>query len=201
MTIFLRPLSLWQMMPAGQVDASDLVLQTLALLFVAGFVIWLLFFSGNGDFRSFLADLKGQPIESKPDPFPVPVFDKSRVEIPRPPKVQRKPVTYQRTADEIDLKLDTWATDLRKSLREVRAESQWLVEKYKDVPLKRPKPEAASKTQKKPAKKATESASGAKKKPAKKAVVPKTTRSKAKTTATPKTKGKTTGSKSSKSKK
>ena len=114
----------------------------LSLLAIAGFVIWLVFFSGNGDFKSFLEDLKGQPTSKKKDPFPVPVFDRSKIELPLPPKPSRKPIVYRPTADEIDLKLDTWAKDLRQSLREVRAESQWLVEKYKDVPLKRPKPEA-----------------------------------------------------------
>jgi len=33
----------------------------LSLVAIAGFVIWLVFFSGNGDFKSFLEDLKGQP--------------------------------------------------------------------------------------------------------------------------------------------
>ncbi len=117
----------------------------LSLVAIAGFVIWLVFFSGNGDFKSFLQDLKGQPKPEKKEPFPVPVFDRSKIEVPRAPRPARKPLTYQRTADEIDLKLDTWAKDLRQSLREVRAESQWLVEKYKDVPLKRPNPDAPAK--------------------------------------------------------
>lgn len=124
---------------------EDPIFVYLGLALVAGFVIWLMFFSGNGDFKSFLSDLKGMPRETKPEKFPVPVFNKSTFDLPRPPKVERKPLTFQRTADEIDLKLDTWAKDLRQSLREVRAESQWLVEKYKDVPLKRPKPEGPTK--------------------------------------------------------
>ena len=190
------------MLPAAEIGNSDMVMQALALLFVAGFVIWLLFFSGNGDFKSFLADLKAQPKESKPDPFPIPVFDKSKVEVPRPPKVQRKPLTYQRTADEIDLKLDTWAKDLRQSLREVRAESQWLVEKYKDVPLKRPKTEA---DQTKPAKKAVKTSGkttgSSVKKPTKKTAVTKTTKAKAKDSPTARTKAKTAATKKTKGKK
>lgn len=148
------------------------LLTILALVAIAGFVVWLLFFSGNGDFKSFLEDLKGQPKNVKKELFPVPVFDRSKIEVPLPPKPERKPLTYKRTADEIDLKLDTWAKDLRQSLREVRAESQWLVEKYKDVPLKRPKPESPTKkkaaTSKKKAKPAVKSkAPGSKKTTAK----------------------------------
>lgn len=130
----------------GNRSADGMQLWTaLSLLAIAGFVIWLVFFSGNGDFKSFIQDLKGQPKTEKKEPFPVPVFDRSKIELPRVPKPQRQPLSYKRTADEIDLKLDTWAKDLRQSLREVRAESQWLVEKYKDVPLKRPKPETPAK--------------------------------------------------------
>ena len=202
MTIFLTPRSLWLMLPATQGGGSDSLLQAIALLFIAGFVVWLVFFSGNGDFRSFLADLKGQPKEVKQDPFPVPIFDKSKVEVPRPPKVQRKPVTYQRTADEIDLKLDTWAKDLRQSLREVRAESSWLVEKYKDVPLKRPKPEAGkAKPAKKTVKKSTKTSPSPAKRSTKKSPTAKTTKAKPKGAASPKTKAKTATPKKTKGKK
>lgn len=199
MTIFSASQGPWQMLPTGQSGVSDMVLQALALLVIAGFVIWLIFFSGNGDFKSFLADFKGQPEETKQEQFPVPVFDKSRVEVPRPPKVQRKPITYQRTADEIDLKLDTWAKDLHQSLREVRAESIGLVEKYKDVPLKRPKPEAkATGSEKKPVKKSTRSTT---EKPIKKTSSTKTTKAKPKAATTAKTKGKTASTKKPKGKK
>jgi hypothetical protein len=162
--------------------ADDTQLWTaLSLVAIAGFVIWLVFFSGNGDFKSFIQDLKGEPKTEKKEPFPVPVFDRSKIEVPRAPKPERKPLVYKRTADEIDLKLDTWAKDLRQSLREVRAESQWLVEKYKDVPLKRPKPETPTK------KKAVESK--AKAKPVAKAKSP--TKAKAVTTKKTTTKPKT----------
>lgn len=199
MTIFLAPHNPWQMLPSGQSAVPDMVLQALALLLIAGFIIWLIFFSGNGDFKSFLEDLKGQPQEIKTDPFPVPVFDKSKVEVPRPPRVQRKPLTYQRTADELDLKLDNWAKDLRQSLHEVRAESQWLVEKYKDVPLKRPKPEGkATVSEKKPVKKSTRSTTG---KPIKKTASTKSTKAKPKAATTAKTKGKPASTKKPKGKK
>ena len=177
-------------------SAEDTQLWTvLSLVAIAGFVIWLVFFSGNGDFKSFIQDLKGEPKTDKKEPFPVPVFDRSKIEVPRAPKPQRKPLTYNRTADDIDLKLDTWAKDLRQSLREVRAESQWLVEKYKDVPLKRPKPET-------PAKKKAE-ATKAKAKPVAKAKSP--TKAKAgtpkKTTTKPKAVKKASKSKPAKGKK
>jgi hypothetical protein len=166
----------------------------LALIVIAGFVAWLLFFSGNGTFQSFLEDLKGQPKTEKRDPFPVPVFDKSKLEVPLPPKPVRKPLTYQRTADEIDLKLDTWARDLRQSLREVRAESQGLVEKYKDVPLRRAKPEAEKK---KPAAEKPEKSRTTASKTS--SVKGKSTTAK-KSTAKPKTGPKTTKSESQKKK-
>lgn len=179
-------------MPAG----GDIQLwTTLALLAIAGFVIWLLFFSGNGDLRTFLEDLKGPPKKEKKEPFPVPVFDRSKIEVPLPPKPARKPLTYKRTADEIDLKLDTWAKDLRQSLREVRAESQWLVEKYKDVPLKRAKPDGATK------KKASPSPSKAKPKPSAKTTGTSKTAATKKTATKPKTVKKPSKSKPAKGKK
>ena len=154
----------------GGQGGNDQLLVVLALVGIAGFVVWMLFFSGNGTIQDFIKDLTTKPNRKPKDPFPVPQFDKSKIEVPRPPKPVRKPLKYQRTADEIDLKLDNWAKDLRTSLREVRAESQWLVEKYKDVPLKRPKPETAS-----PAKKSEPKKPAAKKttKPAAKTATPK----------------------------
>ena len=162
---------------AGQ-GGSDQLLVVLALLGIAGFVVWLLFFSGNGTFRDFLQDMKSSVDRKPKDPFPVPQFDKSKLVVPLPPKPARKPLTFHRTADEIDLKLDTWAKDLRTSLREVRAESEWLVEKYKDVPLKREKPAVS----KKPAKKATTQKPTAKK-TVKKTTTKKTTSKKTTTQA------------------
>lgn len=139
----------------GGQGVDDQLLVGLALLGIAGFVVWMLFFSGNGTIQDFLKDLTSRPNRKPKDPFPVPQFDKSKLEVPRPPKPVRKPLTYKWTADEMDLKLDNWAKDLKNSLREVRAESQWLVEKYKDVPLKRAKPEEAKPSSKKATSKKT----------------------------------------------
>lgn len=155
----------------GGQGGNDQLLVVLALVGIAGFVVWMLFFSGNGTIQDFIKDLTTRPNRKPKDPFPVPQFDKSKLEVPLPPKPVRKPLTYKRTADEIDMKLDNWAKDLKASLREVRAESQWLVEKYKDVPLKRAKPEAP-----KPAKKKAEP----KKAEAKKSAKTKTAATKAK---------------------
>ncbi len=133
----------------GGQGVDDQIVVGLALLGIAGFVVWMLFFSGNGTVQDFLKDLRNRPDLKPKDAFPVPQFDKSVIDVPIPPKPKRKPLTYHRTADEIDMKLDNWASDLKQSLREVRAESQWLVEKYKDVPLKRAKPESKPATKKK----------------------------------------------------
>ena len=146
----------------GGQGGNDQLLVVLALVGIAGFVVWMLFFSGNGTIQDFISDLTKKPNQEPKDPYPVPQFDKSKLEIPLPPKPVRKPLTFQRTADEIDMKLDSWAKDLKNSLREVRAESEWLVEKYKDVPLKRAKPETP-----KPAAKKAEPKKAAAKKPAK----------------------------------
>jgi hypothetical protein len=133
-----------QLVIAGQaIDQQLLIIASLAL--IAAFVVWLLFFSGNGTFGDFIEDIKSAPNRKQKDPFPVPQFDKSKVLVPVPPKSVRKPLKYRWSPDEIDLKLDSWAKDLRSSLKEVRVESMALAEKYKDVPLKRARPEAAKK--------------------------------------------------------
>lgn len=135
---------------------NDQLLVVLALVGIAVFVVWMMFFSGNGTIQDFIKDLTTRPNRKPKDQFPVPQFDKSKLEIPRAPKTVRKPLSYHRTPDEIDLKLDNWARDLKNSLKEVRAESQWLIEKYKDVPLKRPKPESPKPAAKKEAPKKSE---------------------------------------------
>ena len=176
----------------GGQGGNDQLLVVLALVGIAGFVVWMMFFSGNGTIQDFMKDLTTRPNRKPKDPFPVPQFDKSKLEIPLPPKPVRKPLTYHRTADEIDLKLDNWAKDLRTSLREVRAESQWLVEKYKDVPLKRARPEAPKPAAKKAEPKKTEAKKPTKPKAATKAkakpAAKKTAKPVKKTTTSPKTK-------------
>ena len=176
----------------GGQGGNDQLLVVLALVGIAGFVVWMMFFSGNGTIQDFIKDLTTRPNRKPKDPFPVPQFDKSKLEVPLPPKPVRKPLTYKRTADEIDLKLDNWAKDLRTSLREVRAESQWLVEKYKDVPLKRAKPETPKPAAKKAEPKKTEAKKPTKPKAATKAkakpAAKKTARPVKKTTTSAKTK-------------
>ena len=176
----------------GGQGGNDQLLVVLALVGIAGFVVWMMFFSGNGTIQDFIKDLTTRPNRKPKDPFPVPQFDKSKLEVPLPPKPVRKPLTYHRTADEIDLKLDNWAKDLRTSLREVRAESQWLVEKYKDVPLKRARPEAPKPAAKKAEPKKTEAKKPTKPKAATKAkakpAAKKTAKPVKKTTTSAKTK-------------
>lgn len=58
---------------------------------------------------------------------------------PKVPTVKPK----EKVKSEFDLELDSWAENLRSSIREVRADSTDLVEKYKDVPTRKPrKPKA-----------------------------------------------------------
>lgn len=176
----------------GGQGGNDQLLVVLALVGIAGFVVWMMFFSGNGTIQDFIKDLTTRPNRKPKNPFPVPQFDKSKLEVPLPPKPVRKPLTYKRTADEIDLKLDNWAKELRTSLREVRAESQWLVEKYKDVPLKRAKPETPKPAAKKAEPKKTEAKKPTKPKAATKAkakpAAKKTAKPVKKTTTSAKTK-------------
>ena len=59
-----------------------------------------------------------------------------RNSVPRPARLEpkREPVKT-----EFDIELDSWAESLRSSIREVRSDSTDLVEKYKDVPTRKPR--------------------------------------------------------------
>lgn len=174
---------------------DDQSLVGLALVAIAAFVVWLLFFSGNGTIQDFIKDITSRPDRKPKELFPVPQFDKSKLDIPRPPKPARKPLKYKRTVDEINYELDDWAKELRESIKDVRSESRSLVEKYKDVPLKRSKSVAGASTKKSDAKKMTAkipakpAAKASKPKPkAKPAAAKKTTKSVKKTATSAKSK-------------
>jgi hypothetical protein len=60
----------------------------------------------------------------------------------QPAKVPSKPRPEPKkepVKTEFDLELDSWAESLRSSIREVRSDSTDLVEKYKDVPTRKPR--------------------------------------------------------------
>ncbi len=112
----------------NQVDSALVVL---ALLAVAGFMVYLVFFTGDG-YRGILEDLKSLSNKKK-ERFPVPVFDRSKIELPRPkkPKIQdpvREPINFN------EQQLRDWAEQLQQSIKEIRKEASELAKAYNAMP-------------------------------------------------------------------
>ena len=163
----------------------------LALLVVAGFVLWLVLFTGDG-YKGIAQDLKSIG-RRKPEKFPVPVFDRSKIELPRPkkPKLQaivREPINFN------EEQLRDWANQLQQSIKEIRKEASDLAKAYNAMPPSlvedpdkpRRKPVAKRATAKKTVKKKPAAKKALPKKPVKKAA-PKATKTTKK--AAPKKKG------------
>ena len=163
----------------------------LALLAVAGFVLWLVLFTGDG-YKGIAQDLKNIG-RKKPEKFPVPVFDRSKIELPRPkkPKLQaivREPINFN------EEQLRDWADQLQQSIKEIRKEASELAKAYNAMPPSlvedpakpRRKPAAKPATTKKTVKKKPAAKKAQPKKPVKKAA-PKATKTTKK--AAPKKKG------------
>ena len=163
----------------------------LALLAVAGFVLWLVLFTGDG-YKGIAQDLKSIG-RKKPEKFPVPVFDRSKIELPRPkkPKLQaivREPINFN------EEQLRDWADQLQQSIKEIRKEASELAKAYNAMPPSlvedpdkpRRKPVAKRATAKKTVKKKPVAKKALPKKPVKKAA-PKATKTTKK--AAPKKKG------------
>lgn len=163
----------------------------LALLVVAGFVLWLVLFTGDG-YKGIAQDLKSIG-RKKPEKFPVPVFDRSKIELPRPkkPKLQaivREPINFN------EEQLRDWANQLQQSIKEIRKEASDLAKAYNAMPPSlvedpdkpRRKPVAKRATAKKTVKKKPVAKKALPKKPVKKAA-PKATKTTKK--AAPKKKG------------
>ena len=163
----------------------------LALLAVAGFVLWLVLFTGDG-YKGIAQDLKSIG-RRKPEKFPVPVFDRSKIELPRPkkPKLQaivREPINFN------EEQLRDWANQLQQSIKEIRKEASDLAKAYNAMPPSlvedpdkpRRKPVAKRATAKKTVKKKPVAKKALPKKPVKKAA-PKATKTTKK--AAPKKKG------------
>lgn len=163
----------------------------LSLLVVAGFVLWLVLFTGDG-YKGIAQDLKSIG-RKKPEKFPVPVFDRSKIELPRPkkPKLQaivREPINFN------EEQLRDWANQLQQSIKEIRKEASDLAKAYNAMPPSlvedpdkpRRKPVAKRATAKKTVKKKPAAKKALPKKPVKKAA-PKATKISRK--AAPKKKG------------
>ena len=148
-------------------NQADSSLVVLALLAVAGFMVYLVFFTGDG-YRGILEDLKSLSNKKK-ERFPVPVFDRSKIELPRPkkPKIQdpvREPINFN------EQQLRDWADQLQQSIKEIRKEASELAKAYNAMPpsliedpSKPKRKPAAKKTTKKVAVKKTPKKPAAKK--------------------------------------
>jgi hypothetical protein len=134
---------------------SALVL--LALLGVTAFLVWLVFFTGEG-YQGIVQDLKSIT-KKRQDLYAVPVFDRSKIDLPRPKKPFPKAIDRPRSADGAE-QLSAWAEELRQSIEEIREEANALAKAYKDLPpqfselASKPPKRASSKLAKSPAKKA-----------------------------------------------
>lgn len=98
-------------------------LVAVALCAVAGFLIWLLFFTGEG-YKGIFRDLRSIRKEKR-EPFPVPVFDRTKIELPRPKKPAPRNLERNREISGSE-QLKIWAEELRNSIDEVRKEANTL---------------------------------------------------------------------------
>ena len=149
-----------------------------ALVAIGAFIAWLVLFTGEG-YKGIIEDLKSSR-RKKIERFPVPVFDRSKIELPRPkkPKIQaivRGPIDFN------EEQLRDWANQLQESIREIRREATELAKAYNSMPPSlvedpskpRRKPAAKAKAVKKAVKKKPATKKAVKKKPATKKAVAK----------------------------
>lgn len=147
-------------------NQADSTIVILALLAVAGFMVWLVFFTGEG-YRGIWEDIKSVRGKKK-ERFPVPVFDRSKIELPRP----KKPKLMAKTREPINFneeQLRSWADELQQSIKDIRKEAKALADAYNQMPpslvedpskpRRKPKPKPVAKkataTKRKVVKKAT----------------------------------------------
>lgn len=130
----------------------------IALLGVSAFLVCLVFFTGEG-YQGMVQDLKSIR-RKKQDPYAVPVFDRSKIDLPRPKKPFPKAIDRPRSTDGAE-QLSAWAEELRQSIEEIREEANALAKAYKDLPPQfselatKPPKRVSSKSEKPPAKKVT----------------------------------------------
>ena len=112
-------------------NQADSTLVFLALLGVTGFMIWLVFFTGEG-YRGILEDLKSVG-QKKKERFPMPIFDRSKIDLPRPKKpklttINREPINFNED------QLRAWADQLQQSIKDIRKEASELAKAYNAMP-------------------------------------------------------------------
>lgn len=143
-------------------------LVALALVAIGAFIAWLVLLTGDG-YKGIIDDLRNTR-RKKIERFPVPVFDRSKIELPRPkkPKLQaivREPINFN------EEQLRDWANQLQQSIKELRKEATELAKAYNSVPPSLV--EDPSKPRRKPAAKSKAVKKAVKKKPATKKTVAK----------------------------
>lgn len=139
----------------AELNQAEGALQVVALLAVFGFIVWLVFFSGNGDFRSFVADLSPEK--------------KKKKKVAPASVATRKETNKFLDAYSNDIK--NWVSSLRRTRDEISSESSVLLEKYPPIENKKAttkkvtkkKPPSQRSAAKKTAKKATRTAVSKKK--------------------------------------
>lgn len=119
----------------AELNQTEGALQVVALLAVLGFIVWLVFFSGNGDFRSFVADLS--PVKKK---------KKKKKKVAPASLATRKETNKFLDAYSTDIK--NWVSSLRQTRDDISSESSVLLEKY--PPAEKKKATTKKVTKKKP---------------------------------------------------
>jgi hypothetical protein len=79
-----------------------------------------------------LQDLKSVR-KVKQERFPVPIFDRSKIELPRPKKPTPRILERSNEVSGAE-QLAIWAEELRKSIEEIREEANALAKAYKELP-------------------------------------------------------------------
>ena len=165
---------------------ADSAIVTIALLAIAGFLIWLVFFTGDG-YKGILEDLKSLD-QKKKERFPIPVFDRSKIDLPRPkkPRLQaltREPVNFN------EKQFKNWVAQLQKSLVDLRKEAAELAKAYNSMPPSLVEDPSKPKRKRPAAKPKPAAKKPIAKKPVKKTAPKRTTSSKTTKKAAPKKKG------------
>ena len=165
---------------------ADSAIVTIALLAIAGFLIWLVFFTGDG-YKGILEDLKSLD-QKKKERFPIPVFDRSKIDLPRPkkPRLQaltREPVNFS------EKQFKNWVAQLQKSLLDLRKEAAELAKAYNSMPPSLVEDPSKPKRKRPAAKPKPAAKKPIAKKPVKKTAPKRTTSSKTTKKAAPKKKG------------
>ncbi|CAB4542344.1 MAG: hypothetical protein F2536_01715 [Actinobacteria bacterium] len=140
-------------------NSAETAFVVVALLGVVAFLVWLVFFTGEG-YKGIWEDLKSIGSNKKKERFPVPIFDRSKIDLPRPKKpklgtISREPINFN------EQQLRDWAEQLQQSIKDIRKEANELAKAYNSMPPSlvedpskpRRKPKAApkAKTTKRPA--------------------------------------------------